>query len=117
LVVNIKDLSDDRGSMFLFEYKNREFKLCEIKKGTARGGDIHKSADQYDLVLHGVIELREMLNNDERIKILKENDYAEINRGIPHILIAKKDSLIVEWRNGPFEREIYCPYRILCEEK
>lgn len=103
--------------MFLFLYKGRDFKLCEIKKGQARGGDVHPIADQFDLVVHGKVELREMIENRERITILHEKNLATIERGIPHVLIALEDSLILEWRNGPFAREIYKPYRRLCVDE
>ncbi len=114
MVVELDILDDDRGSMFLFLYQEREFKLCEIKQGKARGGDIHPEAEQYDLVVHGKVELREMTANGERISILHEKDLATIERSIPHVLIALQDSLIIEWRNGPFTREIYEPYRKMC---
>ena len=114
MVVEFELLGDDRGSMFLFLFKERDIKLCEILKGRSRGGDIHPEADQFDLVVHGKIELREMTPTGERIKILNEKDLVTIKKGIPHVLIALEDSLIVEWRNGPFTREIYEPYRKLC---
>jgi len=114
LVVDLETISDDRGSMFLFIYKERDIKICEIKKGTARGGDIHPYAEQYDLVIHGKIELREKVGSEERKTIMFEKDLATIKRGVPHVLIALEDSLLLEWRNGPFDREIYEPYRKLC---
>jgi mannose-6-phosphate isomerase-like protein (cupin superfamily) len=108
-------LNDGRGSMRLYKYKDMEYKICEIKKGMARGGDVHNYAEQYDLVLYGKIKFIKKENNIDKIQILVKNDFIEIKRGIPHVFIALEDSLLIEWRNGPFERKIYEPYRKLCE--
>ena len=113
---NKSDLSDERGFMYLYHYKEKEYKICEIKNQHARGGDIHFLGDQFDVVLYGKIKLLTYVNGIDQEKILNENELVVIPKGVPHIFIALKNSLLIEWRNGPYEKTFYEPYRKLCEE-
>lgn len=114
-----KTHEDDRGKIWTLNHNEREYILFTIKEGKARGGDYHET-DQHDIVLRGVVKAKRAKPTDgvlENTCILKEGDSTTFSSGIPHILIAEKDSLVLEWLEGDFEKEYYPPYRKEVEER
>lgn len=115
-MINLEELhTDNRGIIWVFHYKDREYLLFTIKKNAVRGGDYHKST-QHDIVLEGKVECRVMRDDSyEESGYLTEGDKVTFYAGQPHVLIGKADSLVLEWLEGEFEKEYYEPYRRLCE--
>jgi len=101
---------DKRGSIHGLWKDGREYIVLFTKKGHIRGGDLHKSK-QYDMVLNGEMEIRYIINEKEHIRTLTEGDMISFEPTVPHVFIAKEDTLMIEWLVGDFEKSYYAPYR------
>ncbi len=105
-----KYFRDTRGEIQKFRYRGAEFNLIFTKKGAYRSGDVHKSA-QYDMILKGGFEIT-MRKGKRNVKIRAgKNQLVVIPKKTPHLFRAIKDSVMVEWWDGPFEATYYWPYR------
>lgn len=108
---------DKRGKIFAFTFKDQEYIILETRKGYSRGGDYHKSI-QHDVVLKGKIKWEETFPGAGYSTIeLKEGESNTVSPGIPHMLTALEDSVVLEWLEGDFEKEYYEPYRKIIKEQ
>lgn len=89
---------DNRGKVYLLEYKGKEFLLLETNAGSARGGDVHKST-QYDIVLSGeIFWIKRMKKCGKKsFEILSEGDMTSTKAGVSHFMVSFSDSLVLEW--------------------
>lgn len=108
---------DERGEVFRIVLDNKVYWLSYTKTGFGRGGDIH-NGKQFNTILSGRFKV--MLHypkNDAEYNIF-EGDSIIIPKNIPHLLIAKKDSWMIEWHDHklpPYkDKKFYKPYRKLC---
>lgn len=119
-MIDLKEIyGDARGNLCILEWRGQEVLLFSINKGYSRGGDYHKSR-QHDVVLAGRVECRfkrHIESQGEVVKTLNPGEVISFEAGSPHMFTALEDSLMVEWLEGPFEKEMYPPYRKIVEEK
>ena len=109
-----KYFKDIRGEIQKFKVRGAEFNLIFTKKGAYRSGDIHNSA-QYDMLLSGGFEIT-MRKRKKNVKICAgKNQLVIIPKKTPHLFKATKDSIMIEWWDGPFEAKYYRPYRKIVE--
>jgi quercetin dioxygenase-like cupin family protein len=106
--------SDVRGKILKLELNGKEFVILVTKKGYLRGGDFHKSV-QHDVVLEGAVRFFWREDGIERKLQLTEGMSISFKPGVPHMLEAIEDSIVLEWLEGPFEKEYYKPYREIIE--
>jgi mannose-6-phosphate isomerase-like protein (cupin superfamily) len=113
---------DSRGSITAITVGEREFLLLKTSDCMMRGADIHKSA-QHDLVLLGRITwIKGNVESPAKL-IVDENEMVTTEKGVPHMLISRGESLVLEWLdkpelervNGKFTKTFYQPYRKLVE--
>lgn len=112
-------VSDDkRGRMEKVVIGDTILWISFTKKGRVRGGDIHRGR-QYSTVVKGQFKVRQMYPEEEVVLILTMGDSIMIPYGIPHVFIAKEDSIMIEWHDHklpPYEqKEFYKPYRRMCK--
>lgn len=117
--ITLKKLHEDcRGVISSFKYKGKEVIFISFVKYAARGGHCH-SCDNDHFVLHGSLLYKEtdLKNPDEEIKkVLVAGDRANVKAGMPHLLIAREESLIVENKKIDSETTNYEPYRKIVDE-
>lgn len=126
---------DTRGKVWSFMIGDIEYILFFTKAGCLRGGDFH-SAKQYNTVLQGTIEF--IRSYDEKStksstwiiikkdsidgvrlevhELVHEGQTIVTAKNIPHYMISKSDSWVLEWHELPKTRKIYSSYRKLVEE-
>lgn len=117
-MIDLKKIHEDkRGIIWKLSYNNKDYFISFTRKGYARGGDIH-NGKQYNAILYGNLLVKEKYDVDIE-SILKGGDFIVINKNVPHVFIALKDSLMLEWheyRLGEYEnKRFYKPYRELCK--
>ena len=101
---------DSRGSIRRLNINGTKFNIIETKKGFMRSGDLHKNT-QHDLILSGEVELWLCYDGVTEKKKIGPNQYIIINPHIPHLFKFLKDTIMIEWWDGPFEAWFYSPYR------
>jgi len=111
-----KILEDKRGTVYYAKIENFGFNIIYTKRGGIRGADIHPNT-QYDLILKGEFEV--WLKKDNKIiKVKKyESELISIPPGIPHLFICLKDSVMIEWWDGKFEKKYFRPFVEVIESK
>lgn len=91
--------------------------ISYTKKGYARGGDIHRGK-QFNAVISGQFQVRKLFPEEEVVSNMITGDSIMIPYGIPHVFIAKENSIMIEWHDHelpPYEKkEFYEPYRKMC---
>lgn len=113
-----KEIGDARGKILFMSYGTEKINLVEIKKGFARGGHYHKTA-QYHFIISGKSEYREENVNtgQEQIKIITVPTIIHVPAETAHLLIAIEDTLFFETSNKELEATIYPKYRKIVEER
>jgi len=111
---------DARGKIYQLKFGDREFLILETKKGFRRGGDYHKTW-QFDVVLSGevlftYIDIHRNPKISTNVKKL-QGEKVVFFPNEPHMLTALTDCLVLEWLEGPFEKQYYEPFKklIKCE--
>jgi len=109
--------TDERGKIWKLEIDNQEYILLETVRGEVRGGDYHQTP-QHDLVLKGRILWTEKTcltcpeGKGEKITVVNEGQEIVTHPNVPHMLVSFGGmSLVLEWLEGPFEKQYYRPYR------
>jgi mannose-6-phosphate isomerase-like protein (cupin superfamily) len=111
-----KVYEDSRGSILQYDICGAKFNVLFTKAGALRSGDLHPVA-QFDVVLDGEAELTTRLGNRDVVRKLKKNEFASIPPNVPHLFRFLKDTVMIEWWDGPFQAEYYKPYRDLVEKQ
>jgi len=117
---------DSRGKVWSFMIGDIEYILFFTKAGCMRGGDYH-SRRQYNLILSGVIDfikgyeinIRGAIDRDVGVETEESyysNDLIVTPANVPHYMISKTNSWVLEWHELPKTRKIYKPYRKIVEE-
>ncbi len=105
---------DNRGEIYIIKLRDGiQFNMLTTKKGCGRGGDLHPHR-QFDLVLEGEFEVWLKKTKIEK-KVFKKYDYIVIPPKIPHLFIAKKDTVMLEWWDKEFKATYYKPFRKIIE--
>ena len=83
-----------------------------------RGGDYHKSI-QHDVIISGKMEFlfKDISWPYSLSLILEPGESIYFIPGDPHLLIAKEDTLSIEWLEGESELNYYPPYRKMIENE
>lgn len=90
--------------------------LLHTKQGFMRSGDLHKNI-QLDYILSGEVELWTFHNGQTTKKTLAPNTFLILNPHTPHLFNFLKDTVMMEWWDGPFEAWFYKPYRDIIDEQ
>jgi len=108
---------DRRGKIWRVEIDGQEYVLLETVRGELRGGDYHQTP-QHDLVLKGKIFWIEKIcltcpeNRGENMRVIREGEEYVSKPNVPHMLVSfGGSSLVLEWLEGPFEKQYYRPFR------
>jgi len=114
---------DHRGKIWRLEIDNQEYILMETVRGELRGGDYHQTP-QHDLVLKGRILWIEKWcqscpeGQGENFRVIRQGEEIVTKPDVPHMLISfGGPSLVLEWLDGPFEKQYYRPFRDKIEAK
>lgn len=107
--------SDKRGEIRRFDVNGVKFNVLFTKAGALRSGDVHP-IKQFDIVFSGEVEIT-IRKDDKDITTKKgPNDFIVIEPNTPHLFRFTKDTVMMEWWDGPFQVEYYQPYRKFVEE-
>ena len=115
--MSLKQVHEDaRGTLYILTFGDKEYLLMFTKKGFKRGGDYHQSI-QHDVVLSGRVEFEYVTDKDWVEVILLKGQSISFKAMQPHMLTALTDCLVLEWLEGPFEKQYYEPFKklIKCE--
>lgn len=113
-----KEVEDVRGKILFLSCGDEKMNFVEVKKGFARGGHYHKTA-QYHFIISGKLEYREenVKTGQEQIKIITVPTIIHVPANTAHLIIAIEDTLFVETFNKDLEATIYPKYRKIVEER
>ncbi len=101
---------DFRGQIRRYDINGVKFNILFTKAGMYRSGDYH-SARQFDVVLHGELEITIREGDKDIVFIKKANEKIEIPPNVPHLYKSLTDTVILEWYDGILEPKYYPPYR------
>jgi mannose-6-phosphate isomerase-like protein (cupin superfamily) len=101
---------DSRGEIIRHNINDAKFNILTSKAGSFRSGDFHPTT-QFDLILKGEVKITMKKDNDDIVTIKKDNEFVSIPKDTPHLFEFTKDTVMIEWWDGPFEIEYYKPYR------
>jgi len=111
----METFKDDRGEINKLDIKGTRVNLLYTKKGALRSGDIHPN-NQFNVILSGEIEITYRKGNKDVKEIKKPNELIMTPAGVPHLFKFTKDTVLLEWWDGPFKAEYYAPYRKFVDE-
>ena len=105
---------DARGKIYDLVASDRLFELIECKKNAPRGGHYHENQSIL-VVLHGALDYSEFDlekgESSEVRKVISKGDVVRIGPRAVHMIVAKEDSLLIEWVDGKHEAVNYPPWR------
>ncbi len=114
---SMKKFNEDvRGALYRVKVGGFGFNVVYTKTGGIRSGEIHPNT-QFDLVLKGEFEIWTVEQGRIVKRRYKENDFFIIPKNTPHLFKCLKDSIMLEWWDGPFKVEYYAPFRKYVEEQ
>lgn len=102
--------SDVRGEIYKLELAGAKVNLLFSRNMAVRSGDWHENR-QFDLVLKGEVEVQYGLYDKSKIKVLRPGELFVIPPRCPHLFRFQKDTVMLEWWDGPFAAKYYRPYR------
>lgn len=106
---------DGRGEIRRFDINGAKFNIIYTKAGALRSGDVHPNK-QFDIILSGEVEIT-IKKEDKDLMIKKvSNEFVMIEPEVPHLFKFIKDTVMIEWWDGPFQVKYYEPYRKYVEE-
>lgn len=103
-------LSDIRGEIHKLHLAGVNFNVLFSKSFSVRSGDWHKCR-QFDLVLSGEVEIQYGTYEHSRFRILLPGELFVIPPRVPHLFRFQRDTVMLEWWDGPFKVWYYRPYR------
>lgn len=102
---------DNRGEIYLLKgslEEHEEITIFYTKKGFARGGCIHRTNGEFNIVMEGRI----CYFIGEKEILLTKGNSVKIPSNSPHYFISLTNSLVMEWGCVPEEKiEKYKPFR------
>jgi len=109
--VLVKETFEDvRGQIAKLEMAGVKVNLLFSKAMSVRSGDWH-ICRQYDLVLSGEVEIQHGTYERSRFKVLRSGELFVLPPRTPHLFRFQKDTVMLEWWDGPFRAWYYKPYR------
>lgn len=110
--------SDSRGDVFLIDQDGEEILLIFTKKGYLRGGEIHEGS-QYNFIVKGKVKWTYHTHSGDWDDVVGEGETNFVPKGIPHMMEALEDTIMMEWRELPVEKPMnyYEPFRNIVEAK
>lgn len=109
---------DKRGEMWVAYINEIAYWFLMTRMGHGRGGGI-RDGYTYNAILRGSFSVRQMINGEEDVRIIKAPAFITIPPETPHVFIALEDSYMLEWHDHvlpPYkEKRFYPPYRRLCK--
>ena len=105
---------DKRGEIWTLMVGDVEHTFLASKKGSARGGCIHRLHKEYAVVLEGAVEYHV---RGKKPKVYTKGQSIEIAANLPHYFVALEDSLTMEWGATPEEKkEKYPQWRKIVDQ-
>lgn len=103
-------LSDVRGEIHKLALAGARFNVLFSKGFAIRSGDWH-ICRQFDLVISGEVEIQYGQYEKSKFKTLLPGELFVIPARVPHLFRFQRDTVLLEWWDGPFKAWYYKPYR------
>lgn len=107
--------TDVRGTIQRLNLDGKSLNVLSTKAGFMRSGDLHRIT-QLDFVFNGKLELWTREGDADVKRIYGPHSFITIPPHTPHLFNFLEDTVLAEWRDGPFEAWYYKPYRDLIEQ-
>lgn len=89
------------GKGYAFKQDGRFYSVLETKVGSYRGNHVHPNK-QYTLLLSGKARYVLFDGEDYKEVPLRVGEIAEVEPGVPHIMVVEDDITTFEWWDGDF---------------